>query len=56
MQRLLRTSGSESLAAAAKRPDCQTEAPLVIKPFVGAMTRSELNCLMLGGFARLAAA
>jgi CNT family concentrative nucleoside transporter len=32
----------------------QTEAPLVIKPYLGAMTRSELNSLMTGGFATIA--
>ena len=53
MQRLLGTSGAESLAAAANVLIGQTEAPLVIKPFVGSMTRSELNCLMLGGFATI---
>lgn len=53
MQRLLGTSGAESLAAAANVMIGQTEAPLVIKPFVGRMTRSELNCLMVGGFATI---
>ncbi|MFO0264128.1 MAG: NupC/NupG family nucleoside CNT transporter, partial [Planctomycetota bacterium] len=53
MQRLLGTSGAESLAAAANVLIGQTEAPLVIKPFVTSMTRSELNCLMLGGFATI---
>lgn len=53
MQRLMGTSGAESLAAAANVIIGQTEAPLVIKPFVGKMTRSELNCLMVGGFATI---
>ncbi len=53
MQRLMGTSGAESLAAAANVIIGQTEAPLVIKPFVGNMTRSELNCLMVGGFATI---
>ncbi|MEQ1905787.1 MAG: nucleoside transporter C-terminal domain-containing protein [Pirellulaceae bacterium] len=53
MQRLMGTSGAESLAAAANVMIGQTEAPLVIKPFVGNMTRSELNCLMVGGFATI---
>jgi concentrative nucleoside transporter, CNT family len=50
MQRLLGTSGAESLAAASNVMVGQTEAPLIVQPFVGQMTRSELNCLMLGGF------
>ena len=32
----------------------QTEAPLVIRPYLPRMTRSELNCLMIGGFANIA--
>lgn len=50
MQRLLGTSGAESLAAASNVIVGQTEAPLIVQPFVSRMTRSELNCLMLGGF------
>lgn len=54
MERTLRTSGSESLAAAANIFMGQTEAPLVIRPYLERMTRSELFCLMTGGFATIA--
>ena len=54
MQRTQRTSGSETLAAAANVFIGQTEAPLVIRPYVAAMTRSELMALMTGGFATIA--
>ena len=54
MQRTLRTSGAESLAAAANIFVGQTEAPLVVRPYVGSMTRSELMALMVGGFATIA--
>jgi len=54
MRRAMRTSGSESLAAAANIFMGQTEAPLVIKPYVARMTRSELLCLMVGGMATIA--
>lgn len=51
MQRTLRTSGAESLAAAANIFLGQTEAPLLVRPFIEQMTRSELNAVMVGGFA-----
>ncbi|MEC8023767.1 MAG: nucleoside transporter C-terminal domain-containing protein [Myxococcota bacterium] len=54
MQRTMGTSGSESLSAAANIFVGQTEAPLVVKPFVEKMTRSELNAIMVGGFATVA--
>lgn len=54
MQRTMGTSGSESLAAASNIFVGQTEAPLVIKPYVDTMTRSELHALMTGGFATVA--
>jgi CNT family concentrative nucleoside transporter len=54
LQRSMRLSGAESLAAAANIFIGQTEAPLVVKPFVGAMNRSELLCLMTGGMATIA--
>ena len=54
MRRLMRTSGSESLAAAANIFMGQTEAPLVIKPYLATMTRSELMALMVGGMATIA--
>ena len=54
MQRLMRTSGSESLAAAANIFMGQTEAPLVIKPYLARMTRSEILAMMTGGMATIA--
>ncbi len=55
MQRSLGTSGPETLAAAANIFLGHTEAPLVIKPFIPAMSRSELNAMMVGGFANVSA-
>ena len=54
MQRTMKTSGSETLSAAANIFVGQTEAPLVIAPFVKTMTKSELNAVMVGGFATVA--
>lgn len=54
MMKVMRTSGAESLAAAANIFVGQTEAPLVIKPYVNRMTKSELMCLMTGGMATVA--
>lgn len=54
MKRLMRLSGSESLAAAANVFIGQTEAPLIVKPYLEKMTRSELLCLMTGGMATIA--
>jgi concentrative nucleoside transporter, CNT family len=54
MQKTMRVSGAESLSAAANIFVGQTEAPLVIRPFVGKMTDSELNAVMVGGFATVA--
>lgn len=54
MQKTLRTSGAETLSASGNIFLGQTEAPLLIKPFVGQMTRSELNTVMVGGFATVA--
>jgi concentrative nucleoside transporter, CNT family len=56
MKRLLNLSGSESMAAAANVFIGQTEAPLVIKPYLEGMTKSELLCLMTGGMATIAGA
>ena len=53
MRKTLGTTGPESLAAAANVLVGHTEAPLVIKPYVGVMTRSELNALMVGGFSTI---
>ena len=54
MVRTLGTSGAESLSAAGNIFVGQTEAPLLIKPFVNGMTRSELMAVMTGGFATVA--
>lgn len=54
MMKVMKTSGAESLAAAANIFVGQTEAPLVIKPYVSQMTKSELMCLMTGGMATVA--
>ena len=53
MGKTLGTSGPESMAAAANVLVGHTEAPLVVKPFVAGMTRSELNALMVGGFSTI---
>ena len=54
MRHTLGTSGSETLAAAANIFVGQTEAPLMVRPYVAGMTRSELMALMVGGFATIA--
>ena len=54
MMKVMKVSGAESLAAAANIFVGQTEAPLVIKPYVNSMTRSEIMCLMTGGMATIA--
>ena len=54
MRKTLGTSGAETLSTAANIFVGQTEAPLVIRPYVGAMTLSELNVVMVGGFATIA--
>ncbi|MFN2333670.1 MAG: NupC/NupG family nucleoside CNT transporter [Wenzhouxiangellaceae bacterium] len=54
MTRFMKVSGSESLATAANSFVGQTEAPLVVKPFIAGMTRSELFALMTGGMATIA--
>jgi CNT family concentrative nucleoside transporter len=54
MQRTLRTSGAETLSASGNIFLGQTEAPLLIKPFVRRMTQSELITVMVGGFATVA--
>ena len=54
MVKIMKTSGAESLAAAANVFVGQTEAPLVIKPFVDRMTKSEIMSLMTGGMATVA--
>lgn len=54
MARTMRLSGSESLSAAANVFMGQTEAPLLVRPFINRMTQSELHCLMVGGMATIA--
>ncbi len=54
MIKVMGTSGAESLSAAANIFAGQTEAPLVVKPFINSMTRSELMALMTGGMATVA--
>ncbi|KQC34451.1 Na+ dependent nucleoside transporter [Nonlabens sp. YIK11] len=54
MSKTMRLSGSESLAAAANIFIGQTEAPLVVKPYLDKMTKSEMLCLMVGGMATIA--
>ncbi|MAJ45620.1 MAG: NupC/NupG family nucleoside CNT transporter [Candidatus Marinimicrobia bacterium] len=54
MQRTMKTSGPETTSISANIFVGQTEAPLVIKPFVNTMTKSELMAVMTGGFATVA--
>lgn len=54
MARTMRLSGAESLSAAGNIFLGQTEAPLLVRPFIPTMSRSELMCLMTGGMATIA--
>jgi CNT family concentrative nucleoside transporter len=54
MQKTLGTSGAETLSASGNIFVGQTEAPLLIRPFVKTFTPSELNTVMVGGFATVA--
>ena len=54
MQRSMDTSGPETLSVSANIFVGQTESPLLIKPYILKMTRSELMTLMVGGFATVA--
>jgi CNT family concentrative nucleoside transporter len=54
MQKLLGTSGAETLSVISNIFVGQTEAPLVIKPFIEKMTKSELMAVMTGGMATIA--
>jgi len=56
MKRLLGISGAESLSVAANVFMGQTEAPLLVAPYIAEMTRSELLCLMVGGMATVSGA
>lgn len=54
MAKTMGTSGSESLSVAANVFIGQTEAPLVVRPYISGMTRSELLALQTGGMATIA--
>ncbi len=54
MARTMRLSGPESLSAAGNIFLGQTEAPLLVRPFISKMSKSELMCLMTGGMATIA--
>ncbi|KEI71655.1 NupC/NupG family nucleoside CNT transporter [Endozoicomonas elysicola] len=54
LQKLLGTSRTESLSATANIFVGQTEAPLVVRPYIGRMTNSELFAVMVGGLASVA--
>src|SRR5262245_32727777 len=54
MEHTMRVSGAEALSNSANIFVGQTEAPLVVKPYIEKMTRSELKAIMVGGFANTA--
>ncbi len=54
MQKTMGTSGSETLCISGNIFVGQTEAPLLVQPFVSKMTNSELTAVMIGGFATVA--
>lgn len=56
MSRLLKTSGSESLSCSANIFVGQTEAPLLVRPYLNHCTLSELHAIMVGGFGTIAGA
>lgn len=56
MSKTMKLSGAESLSAAANIFLGQTEAPLIIRPYLATMTRSELLAIMVGGMATIAGA
>jgi concentrative nucleoside transporter, CNT family len=53
MMYIMGTSGAETLSATANVFMGQTEAPIIVKPYVPSMTRSELLALMVGGMATI---
>lgn len=53
MMKVMHTSGAETLSAAANVFMGQTEAPLIVKPYVPRMTQSELLAMMVGGLATI---
>lgn len=54
MTAFMGVSGAESISMAANIFLGQTEAPLTVKPYIARMTLSELNAVMVGGFANIA--
>ncbi|MBM4346223.1 MAG: NupC/NupG family nucleoside CNT transporter [Deltaproteobacteria bacterium] len=54
LARWMGTSGAESLSTVGNIFLGQTEAPLMVKPFLSRATRSELHCIMVGGFGTVA--
>ena len=54
MQKTMGTSGAETLSTTANIFVGQTEAPLVVRPFLAAATNSELMAIMVGGFSNIA--
>ncbi|MEO8275080.1 MAG: nucleoside transporter C-terminal domain-containing protein [Thermoanaerobaculia bacterium] len=54
MSKTMRVSGAEALSNSANIFVGQTEAPLVVRPYIEKMTRSELMAIMVGGFANTA--
>lgn len=54
MSKLMKISGAESLCVAANIFIGQTEAPLVIRPYIGGLTQSELMTIMVSGMAHIA--
>tara|TARA_Y100000996_G_scaffold184477_1_gene144289 strand:+ start:271 stop:1959 length:1689 start_codon:yes stop_codon:yes gene_type:complete len=54
MQKTMGTSGAETTSISSNIFVGQTEAPLVVKPFISKMTKSELMAIMVGGFATVA--
>ena len=54
MMRTMKTSGAESFSCAANIFVGQTEAPLIVKPYLPTLTMSELHAVMTGGFATIA--
>lgn len=54
MQKTLGTSGAETLSTAGNIFVGQTEAPLLVRPYLNTMTKSELMAVMVGGFATIA--
>ena len=54
MEKTMKTSGAETLSISANIFVGQTEAPILIRPYISTMTKSELMAIMVGGFATVA--